>query len=178
MRDNSQKFIDVVGGLVSELELLSLNPVMVGGMALVLMGSTRVTQDFDFVVSQPGERIADIFTIFYKKGFQLVSKIHKSGEVIGTIDNKKVAEIRYKLDQPSNIQFINPESGLRVDLLFDFPLKATELKKLSIRKKIKSQTLSVASKQDLLRLKKIAQSNRSKAGDGDDIKFLKSKKDK
>jgi hypothetical protein len=36
---------------------------MVGGMALVVLGSRRVTQDFDFVVASPHDRLADTWAI-------------------------------------------------------------------------------------------------------------------
>ncbi len=43
--------IESVGSLVKELEKAGLDPTLVGGMALVLLGSQRVTRDFDFLLS-------------------------------------------------------------------------------------------------------------------------------
>jgi hypothetical protein len=50
---------------------------------------------------------------------------------------------------------------------------AAELAKKAKRIKIRSHTLCVAAESDLLRLKEIAKSSRSKAGDAEDIAFLK-----
>ena len=51
-------YLDEVGAIVTELRDLGLAPVLVGGMALVILGSRRVTRDFDFVIAQPGDRLA------------------------------------------------------------------------------------------------------------------------
>jgi len=40
-----------VAEIVRELRALDFEPVLVGGMALVILGSRRVTRDFDFVVA-------------------------------------------------------------------------------------------------------------------------------
>ena len=48
--------LDAVGGLVEALRLgLGLEPVALGGMALVVLGSRRVTRDFDLLIAHPGE---------------------------------------------------------------------------------------------------------------------------
>ena len=36
-------------------------------MALVVLGSRRVTRDFDFVIAQPGERLARTIDLFYDR---------------------------------------------------------------------------------------------------------------
>ncbi len=50
--------LNTVGEVVEELRGLGLEPVLVGGMALVVLGSRRVTRDFDFVIAHPGDRLA------------------------------------------------------------------------------------------------------------------------
>ncbi len=47
--------LDVVGELFEALARLGLEPVLVGGMALVVLGSRRVTRDFDLLVARPGD---------------------------------------------------------------------------------------------------------------------------
>ena len=49
--------LDEVASLVDSLTGLGLEPILVGGMAMVIIGSRRVTRDFDFVIPQPGERL-------------------------------------------------------------------------------------------------------------------------
>ena len=45
--------LERVGELSMALRELGLEPILVGGMALVVLGSRRVTRDFDFVISHP-----------------------------------------------------------------------------------------------------------------------------
>lgn len=165
--------VDEVAGVASELDRLGLRPVLVGGMALVLLGSRRVTQDFDLVVRHPGELIEKVVDVFYGRGIELVSKLNAAGEVTATIDNRKAAAIRLRLDAPSSAFFFNRKTLVRIDLLFDFPIAATELATHAVETKIRGRALNVASAQDLLRLKEIAASKRSFAGDAQDIEFLR-----
>ena len=55
--------------------------------------------------------------------------MNRAGDVTATIDNPRVAVTRLRLDAPASAYFLNPETGLRIDLLFDFPLPAAELAK-------------------------------------------------
>lgn len=167
-----------VARVIEGLDRRGLQPVLVGGMALVLLGSQRVTQDFDLVITHPRAQIDDIVDLLYQHGFELVSKLNPAGEVIATIDNRKVAGIRLRLDEPASAFFINARTFMRIDLLFDFPVAASTLRTNAIKTKIRSRTLHVASAADLLRLKEIAAAKRSFAGDAQDIEFLKAYKEK
>lgn len=168
--------LEAVGDIVLALRDLGFGPVLVGGMALVVLGSRRVTRDFDFVIAQPGDRLARTVDAFYDRGLELVSRLNDTGDVTATIDNRAVATTRLRLDAPQSAYFFNPDTGLRVDLLFDFPIAAAALAEHAIRMKIRSHVLDVASERDLLRLKKIARKNRSAPGDAEDIAFLETRR--
>jgi len=88
--------LQTVGEIVQGLRVLGLEPVLVGGMALVVLGSRRVTRDFDFVIAHPGDRLARTIGLFYDRGLQLVSRLNAMGEVLSTIANHKVAAIRLR----------------------------------------------------------------------------------
>jgi hypothetical protein len=168
--------LDRVGEVVEELRGLGLEPVLVGGMALVVLGSRRVTRDFDFVIAHPGDRLAPTIDLFYDHGLELVSHLNDVGEVTSTIANRKVAAIRLCLDAPATAYFFDPKTGLRVDLLFDFPIPAAMLAEHATRTKIRSHVFHIASEPDLLRLKRIAKAARSAPGDAEDIAFLESRR--
>lgn len=168
--------LDTVGEVVEELRGLGLDPVLVGGMALVVLGSRRVTRDFDFVIAHPGERLAPAIDLFYDHGLELVARLNDVGEVTSTIASRKVAAIRLRLDAPATAYFFNPQTGLRVDLLFDFPIPAAMLAEHATRTTIRSHVFEIASEPDLLRLKKIAKAARSAPGDAEDIAFLESRR--
>jgi hypothetical protein len=145
-------------------------------MALVVLGSRRVTRDFDFVIAHPGDRLARMIELFYDRGLELVSRLNDIGEVTSTITNRKVAAIRLRLDAPTSAYFFNAETGLRVDLLFDFPIPAAKLAAHATRTKIRAHVFDVASERDLMRLKKLAKAQRSAPGDAEDIAFLEARR--
>src|SRR5262245_3421722 len=125
--DDPADYLETVGEVIRGLRALGLTPVLVGGMALVVLGSRRVTRDFDFVIAQPGDRLGPTVDLFYGHQLELASRLSKDGDVASTIASRKVAAIRLRLDAPVSAYFFNAQTGLRVDLLFDFPVAAASL---------------------------------------------------
>ena len=169
-------YLDEVGALVEQLRHLGLKPVLVGGMALVVLGSRRVTRDFDFVVAHPGERLESLIDVLYDRGLELAARLNDAGDVTSTIGNRKVASVRLRLDAPVSAYFFNPQTGLRVDLLFDYPVPAATLAESATGTKVRSHTFHIASERDLLHLKRIAKVHRSSPGDAEDIAFLEARR--
>ncbi len=175
MSADPASYLDTAAEIGLELRALGLEPVLVGGMALVALGSRRVTHDFDFVVHRPAARLPDVVDSFYRRGFELVSRVNGEGDVVTTIDNRTVAKARLTIDEPASAYFYNPDTLLRIDLLFDFPLPAAGLAERATRTKIAGHVFAIASEPDLLALKQIAKAARSFAGDAQDIEFLESR---
>jgi hypothetical protein len=172
----STDFLDEAAAIVKALRALGFEPVLIGGMALVILGSRRVTRDFDFVVAQPGDRVEKLIDVFYDRGLELASLLSDEGDVTATIGNRRVASVRLRLDAPASAYFFNPRTGFRVDLLFDFPIPAATLAVRATRTKVRARLFLVASEPDLLRLKKIAKARRSSPGDAQDIAFLEARR--
>jgi hypothetical protein len=170
--------LETVGSVVQALADLGLTPVLVGGMALVVLGSRRVTRDFDFVVGRPEDRLPSLLDVLYDRGLELVSRLDAEGDVAATIDNRRVAGARLRLDAPASASFYDARSGLRIDLLFDYPLAARSLAGRATTVRVRSLALRVASEEDLLRLKKIALEERTRATDAEDIAFLEARRGK
>jgi nucleotidyltransferase AbiEii toxin of type IV toxin-antitoxin system len=158
--------------LLNALEEKGLRPVLVGGMALVVLGSQRVTKDFDFLVSS-SDLSADLVEAIYQQGYELIAKFNKAGEVEHTVDNPKVAAARLKLDKPRSVFFFDWRTGLRVDLLLDFPLPTRDIADRAAKIGKRPRTLRVAAPEDLLRLKEIAYADRKSAADAQDLEFLR-----
>lgn len=167
--------IEDVGQVITALNGLGLEPVLVGGMALVVLGSRRITKDYDFVLTTPGDRLQTLIDVFYDRKFELASRLNDAGDVTATIDNRKVASVRIRLDEPSSVYFFHRRSRIRIDLLFDFPVPAATLAANATRIKIRSHVFHIASESDLLHLKQIARANRSAPGDAQDIAFLEAR---
>ena len=77
--------LDDAGRIVAALTELGLEPVLVGGMALVTLGSRRVTRDFDFVVAAPGDRLGAVVDVFYDDGLELAARVNDAGDITATI---------------------------------------------------------------------------------------------
>ncbi len=167
-------FIESVGELLKDVTELGYTPTLVGGMALVTLGSPRVTKDFDFLIGKGAREHKELIQVFYERGFELVSKIDTLGNVVATIDNEGVACARLRIDQPDSAYFYNHTLGLRVDLLFDFPIPARDAFASSTRKKIQSYPFHIASKEDLIKMKEIAAGDRRVSSDQQDLEFLRS----
>lgn len=172
MPERASEHVELAGAIVYDLQRLGLRPVLVGGMALAVLGSRRITRDFDLLIDAPGARLSSVLDAFYDRGFELVSRLDPSDNVVNTIDNRRVAAIRIRADEPSSIYFFNPVTRLRIDLLFDFPLPAADVADRATRLKIAGHVFTIASEEDLLELKRIAKAARSFAGDAQDIEFL------
>jgi hypothetical protein len=134
-----------------------------------------VTRDFDLVIARPGDRLVSMMTLLYDHGLELAARLSDQGEVTSTIASRRVAAVRLRLDAPASACFFNPETGLRIDLLFDFPIAAAELAARANRLTIRGYTFSLACDEDLMHLKKIAKAARSAPGDTEDIAFLESR---
>ena len=176
MKSDPADQLETVGKVVDRLTNLGLEPVLVGGMALVMLGSRRVTRDFDFVIARPDARLESLLDVFYELGMELASRVDANGDVTATIGSRKVAGIRLRIDAPVTAYFFNRETDLRIDLLFDFPLPAATLLEGATRKKVRSQVFRIASEEDLLRLKKIAAADRRLPSDTEDIAFLEARR--
>lgn len=172
----AEDHLDGVGHVVEALTEAGFEPILVGGMALVLLGSQRITRDFDFVVAHPRDRLQGLVDVFYDRGFELAARVNDAGQITATIDNRRVAAIRIGLDGPDSVYFFKSETGLRIDLLFDFPIPAATLAEHATRTKVRSYVFRVASEADLLRLKEIARAERSAPGDAQDVAFLEARR--
>ena len=163
--------------LAAELEASGYKPVLVGGMALVVLGSRRVTRDFDLLVTSDGPPIEELVRLLYRHDLELVTKFDAGGEVLRTVDNATAAAAKVKgtRPRPTSLFFFNSKTGLKVDLLIDFPLPARGIYERAIRFKLKSQPVFVASVEDLIRLKEIAYADRKSASDAQDLEFLRKK---
>jgi hypothetical protein len=83
---------------------LGLEPVLVAGMALVVLGSRRVMRDFDLLITRPGEALGPLVDVLYDRGFELASRVSAEGEGTATIGNRRVASARLRLDGAGSSQ--------------------------------------------------------------------------
>lgn len=94
-------------------------PVLVGGIALTILGSQRVTKDFDFLISLQNNAAEEIAEVFYRHGFELVTKFNQLGEIVRTVDSASVAAIKLKSDRPQS-RFGRAGSGISQEPAIEF----------------------------------------------------------
>jgi len=172
---NRSTAIHEAGRLAAALNGLGLQPTLVGGMALVILGSRRITRDFDFLITQPAQQLDSLLEWLYLNGYELASRLNANGDVVAAIDNQRVAAARLRIDAPRSASFVNRETLLRMDLLFDFPVHAAEIASRAAKRTIDSAAMRIASEEDLLMLKRLAYADRTSANDAQDIAFLESR---
>jgi hypothetical protein len=169
--------LSAVGALLDDLVKLGHRPVLVGGMALAVLESNRVTKDFDFLIEEEARTKTDLMAVLYRHGFELVSNLDERGNVRRTVDNPNVAWAKLNADPPKSAHFYHGDLDLRVDLLFDFPVPARGVAARAQKKTIKSHSFWIADKRDLIAMKEIAVRDRKNPADLQDLEFLRALKD-
>lgn len=166
--------IPTVTKLLHELDRLGYSATLIGGTALIILGSDRVTKDADFLMTKFARDQKELIQAFYKHGFEMISKLNDKKDVVRTIDNANVAFARLQIDVPVSVFFYNHEIKFRIDALFDFPYSAEEVHARATQKKIEGTIIHIASIEDLIRMKEMAYADRKKSTDLQDLEFLKS----
>lgn len=168
--------IPTVMKLLHELDTLGYQATLIGGTALILLGSERVTKDADFLMIKSARDQRELIQAFYKHGFEIISKMNEKKEVVRTVDNANVAFARLQMDEPVSVFFYSHKVKFRIDVLFDFPYSAAEVRARATKKKVEGTVIHIASIEDLIKMKEIAYADRKKSTDLQDLEFLKNLK--
>jgi hypothetical protein len=156
--------------------------VVIGGVALRLYNSPRVTHDIDIAA-----RTLDLDTIIslmYSHSYYLVTDIHEKTVFIAL--NSEEAELWVEQTKAGSISFILPyntpkhptvpmeniDISSQVDVLFELGIPITRLKKHARLIQLQNVSFRVASIEDLITLKE-QRSDKSPV-DEEDIRYLKS----
>jgi len=93
--------------IIRNIEAVEFTPIFVGGLALILFGSDRVTFDCDSVSKRLKDmEEAKLLTwAMYKAKCYYISKIDKDGNSVAYLDKANVAASRIMIDKPDTIFF-------------------------------------------------------------------------
>lgn len=167
-----------LGRIVRRLQKAGYQPVLVGGMALIVYGSSRVTFDTDLLTARPRDLDAAkrLMAAVFAAGFVFITRLDEAGTPAAWIETANVAAARVMMDSTATCFLWNRRAAMRVDLLLDFPIEASEVltdaNNLTIAADV---VLAVASLANLSRLKEIAVRDRSRPEDAQDLAFIRSK---
>ena len=147
-----------------EFQKKKVKYVLVGGIAVNLLGPLRSTADMDILVEMSDDNLRKIVAILKNKGYRVKQPVDPIG-----IADKKTREGWIKSKHMKAFNFYK-EGGLReVDIIIDSSVSFEEAKKSAIRIKSDDITLSVISIDNLIKMKK----NTGRSIDRLDIEQLK-----
>lgn len=141
-----------------------VNYVVVGGIAVNLLGSMRSTADLDILVEMSDNNLKKIVGILKRRGYRVKQPVNP----MGIVDR----QIREDWIMNKHLKALNfyKEKGLKeVDIIIESPVPFEEARKNVIRIKVDDLTLPVISINDLIKMKKKA----DRAIDKLDIEELK-----
>ncbi len=123
--------------------------VLVGGIAVNLLGSLRSTADMDILVEMSNENLGKVVSILKKKGYRVKQPV----DPMGIADEK----VRFGWIHNKHMKALNfyKEVALEeVDIIIDSPVSFEEAKKSAVRIKINEMILPIISIDNLIRMKK------------------------
>ena len=123
--------------------------VLVGGLAVNLLGSMRSTADLDILVEMSDDNLKKIVKILKKYGYRVKQPV----------DPMKIADKEIRKDWIENkhmkaFNFYKEDELKEVDIIIESPVSFEEAKKSSISMKIDNLTLPVISINNLIKMKK------------------------
>jgi predicted nucleotidyltransferase component of viral defense system len=125
--------------------------VIVGGIALNLLGGSRYTSDLDIIVELSDKNLAKILKILKKMGFRAKLPVDPS-----RITKKEIREDWIKNKNLKALNFYKAGSMAEVDIIIDAPLSYKHIKKHKVYVKMQKLPLPVVSLDDLIVMKKAA----------------------
>lgn len=150
-------------------------PVLIGGMAMVVHGSTRATMDCDYAIEKSESALRNSVRVMIEAGYGVIfgwnaetyEPLPDGVKSDSTVQSWAVA------DQPESLWFWHSELRSRIDLVFDLPLPIEDLRARASRISIDGQRILLAAPADLRLMKKAALAAQpSRLADELDLLFL------
>lgn len=150
--------------LFRSLQERKVDYLVVGGVAVVLHGAVRMTADLDLMVALNEKNVHDFIAVMKDAGFR--PRVPVQPEAFASAENRQTW-----LDEKGMqvFSFYHPEEMISlVDVFVYEPLPYNDLREAADIKQVDDLSIPIASKADLIRLKKLA----GRPQDIEDIKAL------
>lgn len=138
--------------------------MLVGGIAVNLLGSLRSTADMDILLEMSDENLAKAVKILKKMGYRVKQPVDPLG-----LADKTIREYWIKKKHMKAFNFYKGDNMREVDIIIDTPVTFEEAKKGLLRVKSGNLTIPVISIDNLIMMKK----NTGRSIDKLDIEELK-----
>jgi len=134
--------------ILREFQKQKVKYVLVGGIAVNLLGSLRSTADLDILVEMSNENLGKIVTILKKKGYRVKQPIDPMG-----IANEKTRYDWIHNKHMKAFNFYKKDELKEVDIIIDSPVSYNEAKKGVSRIKVDDVVFPVISIDNLIAMK-------------------------
>ncbi|MCX5677832.1 MAG: hypothetical protein NTY76_01845 [Candidatus Omnitrophica bacterium] len=137
--------------ILREFQKQKVKYVLVGGIAVNLLGSLRSTADMDILVEMTDANLAKVVRILKKKGYH----VKQSVDPMGIADSKKREDwIKNKYMKAFN--FYKENEFKEVDIIIESPVSFEEAKNDIVHVRSGDITIPVVSIDNLIKMKKSA----------------------
>ena len=137
--------------ILKEFQTQKVKYVLVGGLAVNLLGFPRTTADMDILVEMSDTNIGKVVNILKKNGYCVKQPVDPM-----LIANKKIREDWIKNKNLKAFNFYKYDELKEVDIILQSPVSYAEAKKNAVKINDGDMTLSVISIKDLIKMKKKA----------------------
>ncbi|MBU0604788.1 MAG: nucleotidyltransferase family protein [Candidatus Omnitrophica bacterium] len=137
--------------ILREFQKQKVRYVLVGGIAVNLLGSLRSTADMDILVEMTDTNLAKIASILKKKGYRVKQPV----DPMGIADSKK-REDWIKNKHMKAFNFYKENEFKEVDIIIESPISFEEAKDNAVRVRSGGITIPVVSIDNLIKMKKDA----------------------
>ncbi len=138
--------------IFNEFQTQKVKYVIVGGLAVNLLGSLRSTADLDLLVELSNKNLAKIVAILKKRGYRVKQPVDPMG-----IADKKIREDWIKNKHMKAFNFYKGERFWdEVDIIIDSPVTYAAARKNAILVSVGHLKLPVISIDDLIKMKRRA----------------------
>jgi len=150
--------------ILREFQKQKVRYVLVGGIAVNLLGSLRSTADIDILVEMSNDNLRKIVSILKDKGYHVKQPV----DPIGIADEKTRHDWIHNKHMKA-FNFYKEDELKEVDIIIDSPLSYDKAKKDALKINVGDMVLPVISINNLIKMKK----NTGRSKDEVDIEQLK-----
>lgn len=134
--------------ILKEFQKQKVKYVLVGGIAVNLLGYLRTTADLDLLLEMSEGNITKVVKILKKQGYRIKQPVDPMG-----IADKKTREDWIKNKHMKAFNFYKEDEFKEVDIIIESPISYNMAKPRVVKIKIGNITLPVIALKDLIRMK-------------------------
>jgi len=154
----------IYGEILREFQKQKVKYVLVGGIAVNLLGSLRSTADMDILVEMSNDNLRKIVSILKGKRYYVKQPVDPMG-----IADEKIRHDWIHNKHMKAFNFYKEDELKEVDIIIESPVSYEEAKKNALKIKVEDIALPVISIDKLIKMKK----NTGRSVDKFDIEELK-----